>query len=71
MCQTRFANSSSGQSNASACTSCGSAIVTAPVSAWSVSTRIAASSACGSISGRHTRSKNRRSGRKASLACTS
>ena len=67
MCQTRFANSSSGQSNASACTSCGSAIVTAPVSAGSVSTRIAPSRACASISGRHTRSKNRHSGRNASL----
>ena len=31
-----------GPVEASACTSCGSAIVTAPVSAWSVSTRIAA-----------------------------
>jgi hypothetical protein len=71
MCQTRLANSSSGQSNASACTSWGSAIVAAPVSAWSVSTRIAPSSACGRISGRQTRSKNRLSGRKASLACTS
>ena len=68
MCQTRFANSSSGKSNASACTSCGSAIVTAPVSAWSVSTRIPPSRACASISGRHTRSKNRLSGRNASLA---
>ena len=44
-CQTRRSNSSSGQSNASACTSWGSASVTAPVSAGSVSTRIAASSA--------------------------
>ena len=42
---TRCSNSSSGKSNASACTSCGSASVTAPVSAGSVSTRIAASSA--------------------------
>ena len=71
MCQTRLANSSSGQSNASAWTSWGRATVTAPVSAWSVSTRMAASSAAGSISGRHTRSKNRESGRKASLAWTS
>ena len=46
-------------------------MVTAPVSAWSVSTRIAPCRAAGSISGRHTRSKNRDSGRKASLACTS
>jgi hypothetical protein len=64
-------NSSSGQSYASACTSWGSATVTAPVSAGSVSTRIAPSSACGNCSGRHTRSKNRDSGRKASLTDTS
>ena len=51
-----------GQSNASACTSCGIAIVTAPVSAGSVSTRIAPSSAAGSCSGRHTRSKYRDTG---------
>src|SRR6185436_83421 len=70
-CQTRSANSSSGQSYACACTSCGSAIVAAPVSAGSVSTRIAPSSAAGSCSGRHTRSKNRDSGRNASLTVTS
>ena len=40
-CQTRSAKNSSGQSYASACTSCGSASVTAPVSAGSASTRIA------------------------------
>ena len=40
--QVRSAKRSSGQSWASACTSCGSASVTAPVSAGSVSTRIAA-----------------------------
>ncbi len=42
---------------ASACTSCGSARVTAPVSTGSVSTRIAASAAGISSSGRCTRSK--------------
>ncbi len=38
--QTLFLNSSSGKSNASAWTSCGSASVTAPVSAGDVSTLI-------------------------------
>ena len=71
MCQTRLANSSSGQSYASAWTSCGSASVTAPVSAGSVSTRIAASSADGSCSGRLTRSQYRETGLKASLTLTS
>ena len=42
-------------------------MVTAPASAGSVSTRMAPSSAAGSCSGRHTRSKNLDSGRKASL----
>ena len=46
-------------------------MVTAPVSAGSVSTRIAPSIAAGSCSGRHTRSKNRDSGRNASLTETS
>ena len=41
--------------------------MTAPVSAGSASTRIAPSRAAGSCSGRHTRSKNRDSGRNASL----
>jgi hypothetical protein len=70
-CQTRLANSSSGQSCASACTSCGSARVTAPVSTGSASTRIAPSSAAGSCSGRHTRSKKRETGRSVSLTETS
>ncbi len=70
-CQVRSANSDSGQSNASACTSCGSAMVAAPVSTGSVSTRIAPISADGSCSGRHTRSKNRDSGLNASLTVTS
>ncbi len=70
-CQTRSRNSSAGQSYASACTSCGSARVTAPVSAGSVSTRIAASSADGSCSGRQMRSKNRDTGRNASLTLMS
>ena len=42
-------------------------MVTAPVSAGSVSTRMAPSSAAGSCSGRHTRSKNFDSGRNASF----
>ncbi len=69
--QVRSVKSSSGQSWASACTSCGSASVTAPVSAGSVSTRIAASSADGSCSGRLIRSQNRDTGLNASLTLTS
>ena len=49
-CQTFGAKKASGQSKASACTSCGSEIVTAPVSAGSVSTRIAARRIAGSFS---------------------
>ena len=41
--------------------------MTAPVSAGSVSTRTAPSSAAGSFSGRRTRSKNRDSGRKVAV----
>ena len=70
-CQTRGRNSSVGQSYASACTSCGSASVTAPVSAGSVSTRIAASRAAGSCSGRLIRSQNLDTGLNASLTDTS
>ena len=70
-CQTRGANSSAGQSRASACTSCGSARVTAPVPAGSVSTRMAPSRADGSCSGRQTRSKNTDTGRNASFTDTS
>ena len=69
--QTRSAKSSTGQSKASACTSWGSAMVTAPVSTGSVSTLIAPSSADGSCSGRVTRSKNFDSGRNASLTVRS
>ena len=50
-CQIRLENSSTGQSNASACTSSGKQMVTAPVSAGSVSTRIAARSAAGQLLG--------------------
>ena len=64
---TRLANSSSGKSWASACTSCGSASVTAPVCAGSVSTRIAASSALASCSGRSIRVQNFETGRNVSL----
>ncbi len=71
MCHTRLAKSSSGQSSASACTSWGRAIVTAPVSAGSVSTRMAASREGMSCSGRLTRSKKRATGRKQSLTVTS
>ncbi|GAB3906658.1 hypothetical protein GCM10027612_78340 [Microbispora bryophytorum subsp. camponoti] len=70
-CQTLRENSSSGQSYASACTSCGSASVTAPVSAGSVSTRMAPSSAAGSCSGRLTRSQKRLTGLRQSLTLTS
>ncbi len=69
--QTRSRNSSAGQSCASAWTSWGKASVTAPVSAGSVSTRMAASIAEGSCSGRQMRSKNRDTGRKVSLTLTS
>ena len=55
--QARSARNSSGQSNASAWTSCGKASVTAPVSAGLVSTRIAASAAGITCSGREIRSK--------------
>ncbi len=61
----------SGQSCASACTSCGRQTVTAPVSTGSVRTRIAPSSAAGSCSGRQTRSKNLDTGRNASLTVRS
>ena len=71
MCQTRGRNSATGQSNASACTSCGRQIVTAPVSAGSVSTRIAPSNDGMSCSGRLIRSKKRDTGRKTSLTDTS
>ena len=50
-CQVRSANSCSGQSSASAWTSCGSEIVTAPVSAGSVSTRIALEQGRGQLLG--------------------
>jgi hypothetical protein len=70
-CQVRSANSSTGQSKASACTSCGKHSVTAPVSAGSVSTRIADNRAPGSCSGRQMRSKYRDTGRKASFTVTS
>ena len=70
-CQTRLANSSTGQSYACACTSCGKQTVTAPVSAGSVSTRIAEISAAGSCSGRQIRSKYLLTGRNASFTVTS
>lgn len=71
MCQTRRRKNSTGQSYASACTSCGRHSVTAPVSTGSVSTRIAASAAGISCSGRMIRSKYLDTGRKASLTVTS
>ncbi|MGX1479321.1 UNVERIFIED_CONTAM: hypothetical protein RKD50_008129 [Streptomyces canus] len=70
-CHTRRRKNSSGQSYASACTSCGSARVTAPVSTGSVRTRIAASAAGMSCSGRETRSKYFDTARKVSLTVTS
>ena len=60
-----------GTSNASDWTSSGRASVTAPVSAGSVSTRIASSAAGISCSGRSTRSKKRDTGLKQSLTETS
>ncbi len=56
-CQTRLPKSFVGKSYASACTSCGRQMVTAPVSAGSVRTRIAASSDGISCSGRLMRSQ--------------
>ena len=70
-CQTRRAKNSSGQSNASACTSWGSESVTVPVSAGSVSTRIAASADDSSCSGRLMRSQKRDTGLKQSFTETS
>lgn len=69
--QVRSWKNSSGQSYASACTSCGSASVTAPVSTGSVSTRIACRAAGMSASGRVTRSKYFDTGRRQSLTDTS
>ena len=51
--------------------SCGKAIVTAPVSAGSVSTRMASGNAVRSCSGREIRSKKRLTGRKQSFTLTS
>ena len=70
-CHTRLRNSSTGQSWASAWTSWGMARTTAPVSAGSVSTRMAFSSEGMSCSGRLIRSKKRATGRKQSLTVTS
>jgi hypothetical protein len=65
--QSRSANNSAGQSYACDCTSCGSDSTTAPVSAGSVNTRIAAGNAVNNASGRLIRSKNRDTGRNASF----
>ena len=67
----RSSNKRDGKAYACACTSCGSAIVTVPVSAGSVSTRIASGSAVRSCSGREIRSKKRLIGRKQSLTLMS
>ena len=59
----RLAKNPSGKSYASACTSCGKARVTAPVSAWFTSTRIACRPAGTTCSGRRSgRSSARRGG---------
>ena len=63
----RGSRNASGTSNASVWTSSGMASVTAPVSAGSVSTRIASSAAGTSCSGRSIRSKKRDTGFKQSL----
>jgi len=70
-CQTRLRNRSTGKSKASAWTSCGRQSVTAPVSAGSVSTRIAASRDGISCSGRLIRSQYFDTGLNASLTETS
>ena len=57
MCHIRFLNKSAGKSKASACTSCGMARVTAPVSAGEASTRIASGRAKMACSGRLSRSQ--------------
>lgn len=67
MCHSRGCRNATGTSSCSACTSSGRAIVTAPVSAGSVRTRIAWSAIEKSCSGRTTRSKKRESGRNASV----
>ena len=69
--QTRRSKNRSGQSKASDWTSSGREIVTAPVSAGSVSTRNASGRDARSCSGREMRSKNRETGRKASFALAS
>ena len=66
-CHTRLRNISTGKSKASAWTSWGIARTTAPVSAGSVSARIACMSEGSSCSGRLMRSKNALTGRNASL----
>ena len=63
----RGANNSSGKSKASACTSCGSATVTAPVSPGDIRTRIASTSDGASCSGRLMRSQNFDTGLKQSF----
>jgi hypothetical protein len=68
---TRVSNNASGNSAASACTSCGSASVTAPVSAGDVSTRIASIKANGNCSGRLIRSQYFETGLKQSFTDTS
>ena len=65
--QTRGSNNERGNSAASACTSCGNARVTAPVSAGDVRTRIASISAAGSCSGRLIRSQYLETGLKQSF----
>jgi hypothetical protein len=69
--QTCSSKKLAGYSKACAWTSCGNEIVTAPVSAGLVRTRIASGSAVRSCSGRLMRSKNRLTGRKQSLTLTS
>src|SRR5919201_1105239 len=69
--QIRGSTNSAGNSHAWACTSWGSATVTAPVSAGLVSTRIAATAAGTSCSGRSIRSQYRDTGWKQSFTETS
>ena len=71
MTQSRPAKNPAGKSQACDWMSCGSESTTAPASTGSVSTRMAAGSAVSSCSGRVMRSKNRQTGRNASLTVTS
>ncbi len=71
ICHTFFRNKSTGKSNASACTSCGIASVTAPVSEGEVKMRMTFGNAAINCSGRLIRSQYFDTGLKQSLTDTS